>query len=232
MKRWILAACALALAAPLFAQTTEGKYASYIQTTGHAEREIVPDEYWLSIVVNERESKGKITVEQQQGEMLDALRKLGIDTDSHLRTADLSSEFFRRGSSVATARYELKLGSAAEVAAVYAALDAIGISNISILRVSHSRLDEFEQELRAEAMRDARDRARTLAEAVEQRLGPCFYIYDSNSGVAPLYLNSPLVRAKAVMGSEAAADSTGPETPEFRNIELDYDVQARFVLEP
>ncbi len=230
MKRWILAACALMLAAPLFAQGGE-THTSYIQTTGHAEREIVPDEYLLSILLDERDSKGRISVEEQQRAMIGVLAALGIDAGTQLRTTDLSSELFRRGTAVTTVRYRLTLGSVAEVAEVCAALQEAGIADVELVSVSHSRLEEFERELRAEAMRDALERARTLAEAVGQKAGACFYVYDSHGSAAPLYLNSPLVRAKVSLDAEAAA---GParQMPEFRNIELQYDVQARFVLEP
>ena len=61
MKNWIIAAAVVLTALPAMAQYEE-KFPSYIQVNGRAEREIAPDEFYLSIVINERESKGKITV--------------------------------------------------------------------------------------------------------------------------------------------------------------------------
>ena len=65
MKKWMILAAAVVLAAPVFAQTQEA-FPSYIQVNGRSQMEVTPDEFYLSIVINERESKGKITVEIQQ----------------------------------------------------------------------------------------------------------------------------------------------------------------------
>ena len=78
MKKWMILAAAVVLAAPVFAQTQEA-FPSYIQVNGRSQMEVTPDEFYLSIVINERESKGKITVETQQRQMIDALKKLGVE---------------------------------------------------------------------------------------------------------------------------------------------------------
>ena len=228
MKRWIMIAAVALMAIPAAAQYQEA-YPSYIQVNGRAEKEITPDEFYLSIVVNERESKGKITVEQQQKEMIAALRKLGIDIEKQLKVANMSSELFRKRSSVTTAKYQLKVAAAAQVSKVYEALDGIGISNVSILRVSHSKIDEYKEQVRVEAMQNAKQSAQTLAGAIGQNVGKCFYIYDSNNNVMPvLYDNMAVMRsAKAGYAEEAAAD----EPLDFKTIKLQYNVQAKFVLE-
>ena len=205
-----MAAVAL-MALPVAAQTVGEAFPSYIQVNGRAEKEITPDEFYLSVVIDERDSKGKLSVESQQRDMIAALRRLGVDVEKQLKVANLSSEFFKKKSSVATAKYQLQLGSAAEVARAWQALDELGISNVSILKVSHSQLDRLKEEVRVEAMRNARDNARTLAEAVGQRIGKCFYVYDSNNDVMPAYYNNSMVmRSKASFDSaEGAAEEIG-----------------------
>ena len=229
MKRWIAAAAALFVLLPAAAQMQEA-YPSYIQVYGRAEKEITPDEFYLQIVINERDSKGKISVESQQRDMIAALKRLNVDIDKQLKVANLSSEFFKKKSSVATAKYQLQLGSSAEVARVWQALDDLGISNVSILKVSHSKIDQLKEEVRVEAIRNARKNAATLAEAIGQQVGRCFYIYDSNSNVVPaVYDNMVLMRsAKDV----ATAEMQVEEDPlEFKTLRLEYGVQAKFVLE-
>ena len=231
MKRWIMIAAVALMAIPAAAQYQEA-YPSYIQVNGRAEKEITPYEFYLSIVVNERESKGKITVEQQQKEMIAALRKLGIDIEKQLKVANMSSELFRKRSSVTTAKYQLKVAAAAQVSKVYEALDGIGISNVSILRVSHSKIDEYKEQVRIEAMRNAQQSARTMAEAVGQTVGKCFYIYDSNSDVMPaFYNNAVMTRGMKLYAESDAAAPEEEESLDFKTIKLRYDVQAKFVLE-
>lgn len=228
MKRLILMAVAALVAFPALAQVQEA-FPSYIQVYGRAEKEIVPDEFYLQIVINERDSKGKISVESQQRDMIAALKRLGVDVDKQLKVANLSSEFFKRKTSVATAKYQLQLGSSAEVARTWQALDELGISNVSILKVSHSEIDRYREEVRVEAIRNARANAATLAEAIGQKVGRCFYIYDSNSNILPaVYDNTVLMRSAKAAGSVEAVE----EDPlEFKTLRLEYGVQAKFVLE-
>ena len=180
MKKLILMAAVALMALPAAAQMQEA-FPSYIQVNGRAEKEITPDEFYLSIVINERDSKGKISVESQQRDMIAALKRLGVNVEKQLKVANLSSEFFKKNTSVATAKYQLQLGSSAEVAKVW------------------------------------------------QDVGKCFYIYDSNNNVMPvLYDNMAVMRsAKAGYAEEAAAD----EPLDFKTIKLQYNVQAKFVLE-
>lgn len=229
MRKFIVLAVVAFLALPAMAQMQEA-FPSYIQVNGRAEREIAPDEFYLSVVINERDSKGKLSVETQQRDMIAALKKLGVDVEKQLKVANLSSEFFKKNTAVATAKYQLKLNSSAEVSKAWQALDGLGISNVSIQKVTHSKIDQFKQEVRVEAMKNAQQSAQTMAGAVGQKIGKCFYIYDSNNDMMPVfYDNAVMVRG---MSAKAEAMGAVEEEPlDFKTIKLQYNVQAKFVLE-
>ena len=164
--------------------------------------------------------------------MIAALRKQGVDVEKQLKVANLSSEFFKKNTSVATAKYQLKLGSAAEVAKVWQTLDALGISDVAIQRVSHSAIDRLKEEVRVEAIRNAQQSARTLAEALGQTIGKCFYIWDSNNDIVPAYYNNAVtVRSMKMMDAAGAAEEAAEEPLDFKTIKLQYYVQTKFVLE-
>lgn len=229
MKKIWLLMLAAALSLSALAQENVGPYPSFVQVQGTAEREIIPDEIYLAITISERDSKGKISVEQQQREMLAALRRQGVDIERQLKMVDLSSSYFKKRTTVATAQYRLKLGSSAEVTRVWQALDELGISQVNVEKVSHSELARFKAEVRSDAIRAARDNARALAEAIGQQIGKCFYIYDSNSGIMPkFYAANTMMRAAMADGVEAV--EADMEAVEFRTIRLQYHVQAKFVL--
>ena len=235
MKKLILIAAVALMALPAAAQVQEA-FPSYIQVNGRAEKEITPDEFYLSVIINERDSKGKISVEsQQRGQNYARQRKnhnrsrhrrLGVNVEKQLKVANLSSEFFKKKTSVATAKYQLQLGSAAEVSKVWQALDNLGISNVSILKVSHSKIDQYKEQVRVEAMQNAKQSAQTLAQAIGQNVGKCFYIYDSNNNVMPVFYDN-----MAVMRSAKAAGMAEDAPLDFKTIKLQYNVQAKFVLE-
>ena len=230
MKRILLAVVALCATAAVAAQSGEA-FPSYIQVNGRAEKEVQPDEFYLSIVIDERDSKGKVSVEAQQREMIAALKNAGIDVDRQLKVANLSSEFFKKKSSVAQAKYQLKLASSAEVAKVWQVLDALNISNVSIERVTHSQLEALKQEVRMAAIRNARESAEMLAGAIGQTVGKCFYIYDPNNDVMPRYYNNKVMARGMMLDAAVETAFEEEESLDFKTIKLEYNVQAKFVLE-
>lgn len=227
MKKIFLMAAAAFFVLSAAAQQTD-PFPSYVQVNGRAEREITPDEFYLSIVVNERDSKGKISVEQQQRQMIAALKGLGVDVDKQLKMANMSSEYFKRNTSVATAKYQLKLGTAAMVANVYGALSDLGISNVSIQRVTSSKIEQYKQEVRVAAIRNAKECAQTLAQAIGQQIGKCFNIIDYNNDVMSVVYDSAMFARNMKAEASGAQDD---EPLDFKTIRLTYNVQAKFVLE-
>lgn len=229
MKKMMFLLAAMVVALSASAQQIEA-FPSYIEVTGVAEKEVAPNEIFLSITINERDSKGKISIDEQQREMLAALKKLGVKADEQLKMVDLTSSYFKRGNALAKAQYELKLGSAAEVAKVWRALDGLGISQVTVQKVSHSDLEKFKAETRSEAIRAARDNARALAEAIDQKAGKCFWIADYSSPVRTVYAAANL-KSRA-MTEETSFDAVVEEEGlEFQTINLQHRVQAKFVLE-
>lgn len=229
MKKMMFLLAAMVVALSASAQQVEA-FPSYIEVTGVAEKEVAPNEIFLSITINERDSKGKISIDEQQREMLAALKKLGVKADEQLKMVDLTSSYFKRGNALAKAQYELKLGSASEVAKVWRALDGLGISQVTVQKVSHSDLEKFKAETRSEAIRAARDNARALAEAIDQKAGKCFWIADYSSPVRTVYAAANL-KSRA-MAEETSFDAVVEEEGlEFQTINLQHRVQAKFVLE-
>lgn len=212
------------------AQQSEA-FPSYVEVSGVAEKEVVPNEIYLSITINERDSKGKISVDEQQREMLATLKKLGVKPDEQLKMLDLTSSYFKRGNALARANYELKLSSATEVARVWRALDGLGISEVTVSRTTHTEIERFKAETRTEAMRIARENARALAEAIDQKIGKCFWIYDMSSPVRTTYAVAN-IKARGVMEDSLSFDeAVAEEGLEFQTIKLQHRVQAKFVLE-
>ena len=64
-----------------------------IETSVNVKKEVIPDEIFISITINEKDNKGKISVEEQQKQMIKALASLGIDTKSALTVDNMGSVF-------------------------------------------------------------------------------------------------------------------------------------------
>lgn len=235
MKKIILLAAGLiALSTAAMAQQPES-YPSYIVVTGNAEREIVPNEIYVKIVIDESDSKGKITIAEQERKMIAELKKLGIDVDKDLQVGDMSGDMrsyvFRRDRVETQKSYILKLGDADTLAKVFKSLGNIDISQMGLVKVTRNDLDKIKMELRVEAMRNAQETARTLAEAIGQSVGKAFVIMDNNySGGGTIYYDNaaPVARAKMAVMAESAVEDTSLQ---FQNLKLEHSVNVRFILE-
>lgn len=230
MKRIILLALAVVMTIGAQAQTPQAQaFPSFVEVNGVAEREVEPDRIYLTITINERESKGRITVEKQEQDMIVALRKLGIDTKEQLRVNDISSSRLKRTQAVTTKSYQLLLTEPTLVSEVIATLQEAGITAIGIEKATRSDIEQIRGEVRDEAMRNARATAQSLAAAIDQTIGKAFYINYYQSSQPAVFR---MMKANVVM-TEEAADGAVPtvEQPEFRKIKLSATVQAKFVLE-
>lgn len=225
MKRLLIALVALTFALPVFAQEEE----NYIQVNGTSEMEIVPNQFYLSITLDEGDTKGKQAIEFQRKQMIAVLKSLGIDTEKQLTMADMSSSYYKRGTSLSIAKYQLLLSTTEQVVSVYDKLSEIGISDIDISRVSHTDMEQFKSKCRQDAMKNAKAIATELATAVGQTIGSCIYIYDSNRGITPSYYNDGimLMRSVAKISAEMAEE---PTPVEFKKITINYSVTAKFRL--
>lgn len=170
MKKTIVLAAALLIAAGASAQEKNFLDKPYIEVTGKADMEVTPDEIYVRIVINEKDNKGKVSVEQQEKEMFRRLKAAHIDIEKDLVVQDMSSDlqtyFLRKNAILSTKTYQLKVSSAAQLGQAFEALQAAGIADVNIERTDVSNMDELRQQVRADAAKAARKNAEVLAEAV------------------------------------------------------------------
>lgn len=224
-------AAALLIGATAVAQQT---FPSSISVTGKAEREVTPDEIFVSIFIEETTSKGKITVAEQERKMIDALKKLGIDVEKNLTVSDIEGDLqaylLRRNRTDVSKTYSLKVSDAATLSKVFGALADLNISQASVTKASISNTDAVRAELRVEAMKNAQDAARTLAEAIGQNVGKAFQINEYNFSEPIMYAAAE--RNVVAYGiSSKAADMAPAATLDFKSIKVTHTVSVQFVLE-
>ena len=65
----------------------------YLETTSVVDTLVVPDRIYLSILITEADTKGKVSVEELENRMNNKLIALGIDTKKQLSLADVTSNF-------------------------------------------------------------------------------------------------------------------------------------------
>lgn len=103
----------------------------FIEVNGTSDTAITPDEIYIKIVISEGDTKNKVSLEDLEAKMVNALKTLSIETEKDLTTNDMSSNFkyyFLRGTNVLkTKQYILKAGDATMVTKILLQLKNLGI---------------------------------------------------------------------------------------------------------
>jgi uncharacterized protein len=163
----------------------------YIDVTGVAELEIVPDQIYIEIVLQE---KDKVTIEMQEEKLKEALKSIGVDMKD-LYLSDANSNYIKvskwKSKDVITNKqYILKVTNANMVGQVFQQLDKLDITNADIKNVSHSKMDSLKREVKIMAIKIAKKKADYLLAAIGEQAGKPMIVqevenkgnYSSNTG--------------------------------------------------
>jgi len=158
----------------------------YIEVSATADTLVVPDRIYVSITLNEADSKNKKSVEEQEKQLETILKKLKINTDKDLSVLGYSSDFkkyFLKGQSILkTKKFSLLVRNAYTLGNVLISLEEAGISNTEVEKVEYSKSKELLLELKSEAVKRSRIIAQKLVKPLNQKAGKALYISDTNYG--------------------------------------------------
>lgn len=226
MKRGMVLVAALMLTTSLYAQQTSVMDQPYIEVSGQAEVEVVPDKIYVQITID-GDSKGQETVLQQEKEMVQRFDALGIDVEKKLVVQELFNSALKSNKVTTFKMYRLEVSSATQLAHVFQALQAIGIAQAEIESVDVSNKEELIQKIRAEAAQNARQNALVLANALGQELGKALYVQDYST--SPYEYMNMSTRDYAVSEVREVVAEAAPVL-EFQKVTLNSSVRVRFLL--
>lgn len=202
----------------------------YIEVTGEIETEVIPDEIYLNITINENDKKGKVSVEEQENQMISVLKSLKIDLDKDFSILDFDGFFQRKflatNEMTKTKRYELIVHDGKTLAMVFEALDRIDISNISIVKTDHSDIENIKRETKLNALKVAKEKAGDYAKAIDQTLGKALFIQEFNNNI---YMPT-IANAMMLKGDNRESADMVFENLNFKPITIKATVLTRFAL--
>ena len=148
----------------------------FIEVTGTAEKEIIPDEIYIGITLRERMvNKEKLTIETQEEKLKNALKEIGIDISKNLSVSDLNADYirvrWRKKDVIAQKDYTLKVNDATTLGKVFQKLDELDILDARIMRVYHSKMDSIKKSVKIIAIKAAKDKADYLLQAIGEQTG-------------------------------------------------------------
>lgn len=232
MKNWIFFILISLSTQVLFAQKNFIDQ-PYIETNVKADTLVIPDKIYISIQLNEADSKNKKSVEEQEKVLENTLRKLQIDLKNDLSLLDFSSNFknyFLKGQNVIKSKmYSLLIRDAMTAGNVMSELEKVGISNVQIERTEYSKADEIIALLKAKAVKKSKKSAENLAQALDQKIGKAIYISDINT-----VANSLQGQASGLMirGMASLYGSRNEQMAyvEFKKVAFEVQVTAKYIL--
>ena len=200
----------------------------YIEVTGQVETEITPNEIYLRIVLNENDKKGRVSIEKQENKMLAKLKHCDINIEKQLSVEDFNGIYKRKflGDNRVTKikHYQLLIYNGKTLAKIYQELDAIDVSNISIIKVDHSEIEAYKRETKIKALKVAKQKAEDYANAINQSVGKALFIQESSNiyGVSNMLSNTI---SKSYDSQESFADL------DIKKIKITENVLAKFILD-
>lgn len=203
----------------------------HLETTAQVDTLVTPDLIYLNILLQEADTKGKVTLEKLENQLVQELKKLGIDTEEQLRVADLASYFkdyfLRRDDVLKKKLYSLVVYDAQTAGRVIQALERVDISNIGLQRTEVSNLEEIKLEMRRKAMNRAYAQAKALTEPLGQEVGKAVYISDMNTE----YLRERSPVPMMAMDASAQSKEFEPANLSFEQVRIEARVNVKFALD-
>jgi uncharacterized protein len=206
----------------------------FLETTTKADTLVVPDRIYISINLNEADSKNKKSVEDQEKQLETTLKRLNVDTEKDLSLLDFSSNFknyFLKGQNVVKSKmYSLLVNNAVTAGKVLAELENVGISNVNIERTEYSKAEELIMELKSKAVEKSKLTAEKLVKPLNQKIGKALYISYTNTISNALQGEAPGFQMRGmsnIYGNRAAE----PIYTEFQKVKFEVQVNIMYALE-
>ncbi len=205
----------------------------YIEVTGKAEKEIVPDEIYISITLKERMVRSKkVTIQQQENDLKKQLSMIGIPVEN-LSIADVNATILKTGwfskDILATANYTLKVGDASKLKKVFETFKKSKVHRSHIQKVSHSKITELKKQNRIAAIKAAKEKASYLLDAVGEKVGRPMLVNENtyHNGIGRNF-NASNVYAKA---GGFYNDKAKEEIPvQFEKIKITSTIYVKFEI--
>ena len=207
----------------------------YIEVTGVAEQEVVPDEIYVSIIIREKYSnKEKVSIQVQEEKLKGQLKSLGIDM-SNLFLADANADLitirWKNTGLLTQKEYTLKLSNATQVGQVFQQLDKLDITDAGIQRVHYSKLDSLKKEVKIAAIKAAKAKADYLLAAIGEQTGKALIEQETDNPVYPM-VGAAFQNARTMddpNASEIAVATTGTDL-QFRKIKVEARIYVKFSI--
>ncbi len=213
---------------PYFALSQNQTTVKKIEVTGTADMEVTPDEIYVRITLKEyMDGRRKVNLDKLEERLVKALRSERIPEENltvqNIYGYNWDWKKKKSGDFMASKSFRLKVPNLKKMNDLIERLDERGINNMNIDNYSHSKLEDYQKELKLKALQNAKEKAAFLLGGIDEELGGVLEVYEHQ---APQHGGPILYRAQA-MDAEAASYQSNVE---FKTIKLQSEIRAVFAI--
>jgi len=210
----------------------------YIEVTGTAEKEVIPDEIFIQIIIRERYvNRTKLTIEEQEEKLKNSIKSLGIDL-TNLYLSDANADYVKirwQKKDVLTKKdYTLKVSNATSVGQAFLELEKLEITDASISKVSHSKIDSLRKEVRILAIKAAKEKADYLLAAIGEQTGKPLIITENAQTIHREEISRMPTRNISSISTDGIPGSFGDNDKDseiqFQKIKLTSSIYSKFSI--
>jgi uncharacterized protein len=201
----------------------------FIEVTGTGEIEVVPDEIFVTIML--QESREKDALSKQEEALKRHVKELGIDAQNlTLNSADADYRQFRafKKEVVLTKTYILKLSNVSILTQLYDRLDKMNAHDAYVSKINNSKIIEHAKEARVKAIKAAKEKAEYLLAAIGSQAGSPLQVTEMEN-----YIHNPMYRNIEKKVSNIRVLDTyesGEEEMSFRKIIIKSSIHVKFEI--
>jgi uncharacterized protein len=200
-----------------------------IEVSGSAEMEVVPDEIYYTISLQEYKADKKVEIETLEKQLVKSVAEAGIPKENlqienmqghkgSIERRKKNEDFF------ASKQYILKLNNLYKINEILSGVDSKGVQYTNISKYSHSKIEQYRKEIKIRALQAAKDKASYLLNSINEQAGEVLQIQEVGD-----YYPQPYEARMSNMTMAKGEDMASPEIG-FKEIKLRYEVRAIFKI--
>ncbi|MCR4032211.1 MULTISPECIES: SIMPL domain-containing protein [Flavobacterium] len=220
-----------------FSQTKNLIDKPFIEVSGQADTLVVPNKIWINVLLSEKDSKGKKSVEDLEKNMFSKLKEIGINIEKDVTLNDMSSNFknylLKQNDIFKSKSYSIIVKNAIETSNVFIELEKIGISNVRIEKIENTDEKKIKLLINGKAILNAKQTAESFTKPLNQKVGNSIQISNFEDISQKLYGRAAGLVVNTAYGVKRYESESTPSEPaiEFEKIKISSSVQVRFLIE-
>ncbi len=206
----------------------------YIEVIGTSNIDVVPDMLYISISIREKKN---ISVDSQEDPLRNIMQRCEIP-NSKLTINKAQSTYskisFASRSGVTQKVYSLLLPDAASMARIFDEFEkSTIIDNYRLEKISHSKIDSLVREVKIKAIKEAKNQAEYLLNAINEKIGKPLEIKEVKSDNIELYSITGGTLARYGNSREYTAESMSAQDVVIgiQNIKIQKYIYIKFAIQ-